>query len=113
MPRRKEHSDDSARITWAIREFVCDAGCRGWFSGVWHHHAPEDELFLVVQGYLVIRLRDGDLTLEPGELVIIPRGTEHLPVAAEEVPVVLIEPRTTVNTDNVRDSRTVAQEDWI
>lgn len=46
---------------------------------VWHHHDQEDELFLVVSGHLIIRLRDGDIHLDPGEFVIIPHGVEHLP----------------------------------
>lgn len=74
---------------------------------VWHQHADEDELFLVVQGRLVIKLRDGEIVLEPGEFAIIPRGVEHLPVAEEEVHVLLLEPKTTVNTGNVKSERTV------
>lgn len=79
---------------------------------VWHHHEHEDELFWVVQGKLLIKFRERDLWLEEGELVIIPRGVEHLPVAPEEVQVVLIEPKTTVNTGNVQNERT-AGEQWI
>lgn len=74
---------------------------------VWHHHEAEDELFLVVRGHLVIRLRDGEIHLDPGEFVIIPRGVEHQPVAEEEVHVVLLEPKSTVNTGNIADARTV------
>lgn len=74
---------------------------------VWHHHEAEDELFLVLKGRLVIRLADGEVVLEPGEFVIIPRGIEHLPVAAEEVHLLLLEPKTTLNTGNVRGARTV------
>ena len=79
---------------------------------VWHLHENEDELFWVVQGTLVIKLRDGDITLRPGQFAIIPKGVEHMPVAAEEVHVVLLEPKTTVNTGNVSNERTVAAE-WI
>jgi mannose-6-phosphate isomerase-like protein (cupin superfamily) len=79
---------------------------------VWHQHQNEDELFLVVAGRLVIRLRDRDLTLEPGQLVIIPKGVEHLPVAKEEVHVLLLEPRTTVNTGDAPGDRTV-QAEWL
>ena len=75
---------------------------------VWHHHEEEDELFLVVRGRLTIRLRDGDIHLGEGEFVIIPRGVEHLPVASEEVHVLLLEPKTTLNTGNVGGERTVA-----
>lgn len=79
---------------------------------VWHQHELEDELFLVVKGNLTIRLRDGEIHLREGELAIIPRGMEHLPVAEEEVQVLLLEPKTTVNTGNVRNERTVNSE-WI
>ncbi len=64
---------------------------------VWHHHEAEDELFLVVQGNLVIRLRDGEVRLGPGEFAIIPRGVEHMPVAEEEVHLILLEPKGTLN----------------
>ena len=74
---------------------------------VWHHHENEDEMFLVVRGTLRMKLRDRELTLNPGEFVIIPRGVEHLPVADEEVHVVLFEPRTTLNTGNVQNERTL------
>ena len=79
---------------------------------VWHHHENEDELFLVVKGTLVIKLRDRDLTIREGEFAIIPRGVEHLPVAAEEVRVLLLEPKSTLNTGNVQNERTV-EADWI
>ncbi len=75
---------------------------------VWHHHEKEDELFLVVKGKLLIRLRDRDLWLQEGEFVIIPKGVEHLPVAEEEAHVLLLEPKTTLNTGNVQSERTLA-----
>jgi len=74
---------------------------------VWHHHETEDELFWVVKGRMTIKFRDGDLTLNEGELVIVPRGVEHMPVAKEEVWVVLLEPKSTLNTGNVRNERTL------
>lgn len=80
---------------------------------VWHQHEHEDELFLVVKGHLLIKLRDRDLHVGEGELVIIPRGVEHLPVAEEEVHVLLLEPKTTVNTGEVRNERTVESAAWI
>lgn len=79
---------------------------------VWHAHADEDELFLVVKGRLVIRLRDGDLTLEEGELAVIPRGVEHCPLAEKEVWVLLLEPKSTRNTGDAGGERTVEPE-WI
>jgi mannose-6-phosphate isomerase-like protein (cupin superfamily) len=80
---------------------------------VWHHHETEDELFLVVEGKLLIKLRDRVMELEEGEFVVIPRGVEHLPVAEQEAHVLLLEPKTTLNTGNIKDERTVAELDRI
>lgn len=74
---------------------------------VWHYHETEDELFFVVKGSLLIRLRDGDLRLEEGEMAVIPHGVEHQPVAENEVWLLLVEPAGTLNTGNVIDERTV------
>jgi mannose-6-phosphate isomerase-like protein (cupin superfamily) len=79
----------------------------------WHHHEHEDELFLVVRGRLRMEFRDGTLELAPGELVVVPRGVEHRPVADEEVEVLLVEPAGTLNTGNVREARTVDAPEWI
>lgn len=76
---------------------------------VWHHHDDEDELFLVLRGRLKMELRDRDAWLEEGELLVVPRGVEHRPVAEEEVHLLLFEPATTLNTGNVRNERTVEQ----
>ena len=73
---------------------------------VWHHHAHEDEMFLVLHGQLTLRFRDGDVVLGPGECCIVPRGVEHQPVAPEEVHVLLFEPASTLNTGNVQNERT-------
>lgn len=72
----------------------------------WHHHENEDELFWVVRGKVTIRLRDGDVTLGPGELYVVPRGVEHKPVADGVADVVMFEPASTLNTGNVRNERT-------
>lgn len=80
---------------------------------VWHHHDNEDELFMVVSGNLTIKLRDRHVYLQEGEFFIIPKGVEHLPVAEEEVHVLLIEPKTTLNTGNIRNERTVQTLDQI
>ncbi len=80
---------------------------------VWHHHDAEDELFFVVKGRLRIRLRDGEIDLRPGELVIIPRGVEHQPIADNETHIMLLEPKSTLNTGNVENERTVARLDRI
>jgi len=76
---------------------------------VWHKHDAEDELFLVTKGRLLIKLRNKDISLSEGELVIIPKGIEHMPVADEEAHVVLIEPKSTINTGNIRDERTITK----
>jgi mannose-6-phosphate isomerase-like protein (cupin superfamily) len=73
----------------------------------WHHHEQEDELFLVLRGSLTIKLRDGDVLLEEGDCVVVPRGVEHKPVAEAEAHVLMFEPATTLNTGNVRSERTV------
>jgi mannose-6-phosphate isomerase-like protein (cupin superfamily) len=85
---------------------------RGEF--VWHHHDVEDELFPVVAGRLRMRLRDGDRDVGPGELIIVPHGVEHCPVAlTDEVHVLLLEPKGTLNTGNVTSDRTVADLERI
>jgi mannose-6-phosphate isomerase-like protein (cupin superfamily) len=80
---------------------------------IWHHHDNEDELFLVVKGTLRMKFRDHEAVVREGEFVIVPRGVEHLPVADEEVHIVLIEPRTTLNTGNIQNERTVSQLERI
>jgi mannose-6-phosphate isomerase-like protein (cupin superfamily) len=80
---------------------------------VWHHHDEEDELFLVVKGRLLMRFRNHDVAVSAGEFIIVPRGVEHLPVAEEEVHLVLFEPKTTLNTGNVRNERTVPELERI
>ena len=80
---------------------------------VWHHHENEDELFLVIKGTLRMKFRDHEAVVREGEFVIVPRGVEHLPVADGEVHLVLIEPKSTLNTGNVINERTVAQLERI
>ena len=80
---------------------------RGEF--VWHHHDNEDEMFLVVSGSLRMRFRDHEELVGPGEFIIVPRGVEHLPVAEEETQVLLFEPKSTLNTGNVINERTLPE----
>ena len=80
---------------------------------VWHKHENEDEMFLVVRGRFTMLLRDGDLHLEENEFVIVPKGVEHCPVADEEAEVLLFEPKTTLNTGNVVNERTIENPDRI
>lgn len=78
---------------------------------VWHHHKKEDELFLVTKGKLTIKLRGTDVNLKAGEFFVVPKGVEHKPVARREVHALLIEPKSTLNTGNLRNERTVKRLD--
>jgi mannose-6-phosphate isomerase-like protein (cupin superfamily) len=80
---------------------------------VWHHHDTEDELFLVTKGTLRMKFRDHEAIVREGEFVIVPHGVEHMPVADEEVHLVLIEPKSTRNTGNITNERTVAEPERI
>jgi mannose-6-phosphate isomerase-like protein (cupin superfamily) len=80
---------------------------------VWHRHEEEDELFLVVKGRLTMKLREGDITLEAGEFLVVPRRTEHCPLAEEEAHVLLFEPVETKHTGDVRSEKIVESQDWI
>ncbi len=80
---------------------------------VWHQHAGEDELFLVLKGDLTIRLRDREVVLHPGEFLVVPAGVEHQPWAPGEVEALLLEPKSTLNTGDVRDARTIERPEWI
>ena len=80
---------------------------------VWHHHEAEDELFLVLRGAFVMEFRDRRVPVGEGELIVVPRGVEHRPVAAEEVQVMLFEPATTLNTGATRSERTIEHPERI
>lgn len=73
---------------------------------VWHHHDHEDELFYVLKGKLRMEFRNKAFDLEPGEMIVVPKGVEHKPVAFEEVHVMLFEPASTLNTGNIENERT-------
>lgn len=115
MPIEKINLDDkfarfsdhwSPKVAGEINNFALKlVKVKGEF--VWHHHDHEDELFLVHKGQLTIQFRDGDVVLNPGEFVVIPHGVEHRPVAEEEVELILLEPKETLNTGNVENERTV------
>lgn len=78
---------------------------------IWHRHETEDELFLVVSGRLRMELRTGPIVLGPGEMLIVPAGVEHRPVAEPVCEVLLFEPRGTRNTGDVVDDRLTAATD--
>ncbi|MCL4875824.1 MAG: cupin domain-containing protein [Anaerolineae bacterium] len=101
----------SPRIVGELNDsYVKLAKLKGEF--IWHHHDNEDELFFVVKGRLLMQLRDRDVWIEEGEFFIVPRGVEHRPVAEEEVHLMLLEPKTTVNTGNVTSDRT-KENQWL
>jgi mannose-6-phosphate isomerase-like protein (cupin superfamily) len=80
---------------------------------VWHHHEQEDELFLVVSGFFRMEFRDRTVDLREGEMLVVPRGIEHRPVAEHEVCVLLFEPASTLNTGTAGGDRTVSRPVWI
>jgi mannose-6-phosphate isomerase-like protein (cupin superfamily) len=82
-------------------------------SFVWHHHAAEDELFLVVHGRFTLHSRDRSVGLAEGEFIIVPRGVDHRPEAEEDVHVLLFEPASTMNTGSSPGAMTVEAPDWI
>ncbi|MBK7606485.1 MAG: cupin domain-containing protein [Saprospiraceae bacterium] len=73
---------------------------------VWHNHDHEDELFLVIHGSFTMELRDQSIELYPGEMLVVPRGVEHRPVAEHEVSILLFEPATTLNTGDASSELT-------
>ena len=93
------------------QQYVKLAKLHGEF--VWHYHEAEDELFMVLKGQLKILLRDQEIILDEGEFLIVPRGVEHKPIAESEAHVLMLEPKSTLNTGNVRDERTVEIVEWI
>jgi mannose-6-phosphate isomerase-like protein (cupin superfamily) len=80
---------------------------------VWHNHAKEDELFYVIKGELIIRFRDSEVLLKPGEMIVVPAGVDHKPIAHEEVHVMLIEPAAIKHTGDVQHALTKGKLDWI
>ncbi len=91
--------------------FVKLAKIKGEF--VWHHHDEEDELFFVAKVRLLMKFRNREMWINEGEFLIVPRGVEHCPVAPEEVHIMLVEPKSTVNTGNVVSERTVTEFERI
>ena len=100
------------RVLGEINDFVVKAvKLKGEF--IWHHHDHEDEMFLVVKGTLRMKFRTHEAVVREGEFVIVPHGVEHLPVAEEEAHIILLEPKTTLNTGNIVNEWTVSQLERI
>ncbi|HHF7373623.1 cupin domain-containing protein [Legionella bozemanae] len=92
-------------------QYVKLAKFKGEF--MWHSHATEDELFMVIKGMLKIELKDKIVTLKEGEFYIVPKGVEHKPVADEEVHVILLEPKSTEQTGGIESDLLVDKQPWI
>ncbi len=102
----------SPRIVGELNgQYVKLAKVKGEF--VWHSHANEDELFLVIKGTLKIEFRDGSITLNEGEFYIVPKGVEHKPIADEEAHILLLEPKSTEQTGGVESDLLVDNQPWI
>ena len=80
---------------------------------VWHKHDREDELFLVLEGEFKMEFRDKTVTIGKNEIIIVPRGVEHRPVAEKEVSILLFEPASTLNTGDIKSERTREKLEWI
>tara|TARA_B100001996_G_scaffold338735_1_gene291340 strand:- start:79 stop:456 length:378 start_codon:yes stop_codon:yes gene_type:complete len=80
---------------------------------IWHKHEETDETFLVIKGQLTIQLREEKVFLDEGEMIVIPKGVEHKPIAKKECQIMLIEPKETVNTGNINNERTIHNEQCI
>ena len=80
---------------------------------VWHSHEETDEVFIVLKGKMCIEFRDGSLTLQEGEMYVVPRGVEHKPSAEQECSVLLLEPAGTINTGNSGSDLTAPDNSWI
>lgn len=80
---------------------------------VWHSHADTDEVFIVLDGELTLRFRDGEVVLRAGEMYVVPKGVEHLPVATGECRMMLVEPRGVVNTGEAGGELTARNDVWV
>ena len=100
------------RVLGEINDFEVKAvKLKGEF--IWHRHDHEDEMFLVVKGTLRMKFRTHEAVVHEGEFVIVPHGVEHMPAADEEAHIILLEPKTTLNTGNIVNERTVSQLERI
>ena len=82
-------------------------------SFVWHSHPETDETFIVIQGKMQIHFREGVVNICEGEMLVVPRGVEHKPIAQEECHILLIELAGTINTGNTKDPKTIESSEWI
>jgi len=92
-------------------QYVKLAKIKGEF--IWHNHEQEDELFMVLKGSLVMELPDEKIRLDEGEILIVPKGIDHRPIATKEVHLLMFEPVSTAHTGNIRTDMTVDNQEWI
>ena len=103
--------DDAAELRAMIRVEVALAKVQGEF--VWHHHADTDEVFIVIDGILEIEFREGKVTLEAGEMFVVPKGVEHKPSAEKECQIMLVEPKGVINTGDTEGTLTAQNDVWV
>jgi mannose-6-phosphate isomerase-like protein (cupin superfamily) len=96
-----EMNDYYFKLVKAKREFI------------WHQHPETDEVFVGIQGKFILALRDREFEINEGEMIVVPKGVEHKPVCNEECCVLLIEPKTTINTGNAGGNLTDTELEWI
>ena len=80
---------------------------------VWHNHKDTDETFIVIEGKMSIKLRDGEVELSKGEMFVVPKGVEHKPCAENECKILVVEPRGVINTGDVGGELTITEEKWV
>jgi mannose-6-phosphate isomerase-like protein (cupin superfamily) len=80
---------------------------------VWHSHPETDEVFIVIKGEMQIDFRDGLASLKEGEMIVVPKGVEHKPIAEEECQIMMVEPAGTVNTGDAGGDMTIAELEWV
>ena len=80
---------------------------------VWHDHKNTDETFIVIEGKMTLKFRDGDVNLSEGEMCVVPKGIEHNPCAKNECKILVVEPRGVINTGDVKNELTINEDKWV
>ncbi len=102
----------SPRIIAEINDYQFKlAKIKGEF--IWHNHTHTDETFIVMEGNMIIKFRDGEVSLSEGEMYVVPKGVDHKPVAKHECKILVIEPKGVVNTGDEIDDLTINEELWV
>ena len=80
---------------------------------VWHDHKHTDETFIVIEGEMTLKFRDGDVNLSVGEICVVPKGVEHKPCAKNECKILVVEPRGVINTGDIKNELTINEDKWV